>query len=64
MKLVLGLSLAMLTSAAFACPGMSKDKEITFLPQELQSPVTSEDQVDPRLLTQAEKQEQEQKVTN
>ncbi len=64
MKLILGLSLVLLSSIAFACPDMGKSKEITFLPQELQSPILTPDQVDPKLLTQAESQEQQKQKSN
>ncbi len=64
MKLFLGISLTLIASTALACPYSDKGKEITFLPLELQSPVVTPDEVDPKLLTQADKQKKEQQKSN
>lgn len=64
MKLILGIALALLSGAVMACPGMDKGKQITLIPQELQSPVVTQDQVDPKLLTQADKKELKQIKAN
>ena len=64
MKWVLGVSLALLAGTAYACPGMYTEKEITFIPQDPQSPALTQDQVDPKLFTQAEKQELKKQKAN
>ena len=64
MKWVLGVTLAMLAGVAHACPGKYYEKEITFIPENPQSPALTQDQVDPKLFTQVDEQEQKKLKTN